>query len=138
MSIRTLAMIGLLGFGAAGTMYTPLAEARTHIGVNFYIPAPPAPRYERVVVRPGYTWIGGYWVWNNRSHRHVWRNGYYARERVGYAWSAPRWYQGDRGHWHMREGYWDRRDHDRRDHDHDRHDHDHDRHDHDHDHDRHH
>ena len=107
MTIRTLAVIGLLGLGAAGTLYTPPAEARTHIGVSFYIPAPPPPREERVVVRPGYTWIAGSWIWDTHSRRHVWHRGYYVRERQGYTWSAPNWYQGPHGHWHRHEGHWD-------------------------------
>jgi hypothetical protein len=55
--------------------------------------APPAPRvaYAAPIVRPGYSWVGGYYYpagagWN-------WQAGYYARPPyVGARWVAPRYY----------------------------------------------
>jgi len=105
---RTLALIGLLCLGAAGTTYTPPAQARTFVDLDINV-APPAPRYERVVVRPGYVWAPGYWQWDGRYRRHVWRSGYYVRARPGFVWVGPRWVQGPRGGWHRVEGYWARR-----------------------------
>jgi hypothetical protein len=107
MMIRTLALIGLLGFGTAATVYTLPAEARTYIGINLgYAPPPPPPRYERVVAREGYVWAPGYWRWNGR--RHVWINGYWMRGRPDYNWVGPRWEPyGHRARFHA--GYWGRR-----------------------------
>jgi len=100
---RNLAMIGLLLLGSATAVYTPPVEARTYVDVNIGV-APPAPRYERVVVRRGYVWAPGYWQW--RHNRHYWVNGYYVRERVGHRWIPAHWQQGPRGRWYFVRGHW--------------------------------
>ncbi len=105
MTTRTLALIGLLCLGAAGTTYTPPAEARTFVDLDVNV-APPAPRYERVVVRPGYTWAPGYYRY--AGGRHVWYGGRYMRERAGYHWQPAHWVQGPRGGWHFLAGHWRR------------------------------
>lgn len=64
---------------------------------------PPQPRYEEVVVRPGFLFIQGRWNWNGGQW--VWINGHYERERAGYAWDAGRWeMRGNRHVWV--EGQW--------------------------------
>ncbi len=73
-------------------------------GPGYYAPAPPpvvayAPP---VVVRPGYSWVSGYWY--PRGPRYVWRAGYWARPPYrGAYWVAPRYY----GHRYYN-GYWRR------------------------------
>ncbi|HKE19979.1 MAG TPA: YXWGXW repeat-containing protein [Kofleriaceae bacterium] len=54
--------------------------------------APPPPRRERVVVRPGYVWIRGRWEF--RGGHWVWRAGFWRAARAGYVW--------DPGHWQRR------------------------------------
>ena len=84
MTTRNLALIGLLCLGTAGGVaYTPPVEARTFVDLDINV-APPAPRYEQVVVRPGYVWAPGYWRWDGHGH-HVWVGGYYMHERAGMA-----------------------------------------------------
>lgn len=102
MIIRTIALTGLLVLGAGATMYTPPAEARTFISVRV---APPPPRHERMVVRPGYAWAPGYWRWNGR--RYVWASGRYMTSRPGLIWHPGHWaHRG--GGWAYREGFWGR------------------------------
>jgi hypothetical protein len=68
--------------------------------------APPRVRYEVRPPRPspGYTWIGGYWGWENSAH--VWINGQWARPpQPGYAWEPAHWRR--EGHrWVYIPGYW--------------------------------
>ena len=109
MTTRALALIGLLCLGTAGGFaYSPPAQARTYVDVGVEI-APPAPRYEAVVVRPGYAWTPGYWRWNNENRRHDWVGGVYVAERPGYRWEPHRWDHGRDGRWHFQEGRWNRR-----------------------------
>lgn len=86
--------------------------AGVHIGVGIgvvgggyvYAPPPPPPIYYAPppVVRPGYTWIGGYYY--PVGPRYYWRSGYWARPPYGGArWYAPRYYGGRYYH-----GYWRR------------------------------
>ena len=64
---------------------------------------PPPPRYEEVVVRPGFVWMQGRWNWNGGQW--VWMGGHYERERVGYIWAPGRWeMRGNRHVWV--EGEW--------------------------------
>jgi hypothetical protein len=100
---RTLALIGLLCLGTAATVYTPPVEARTYVDVDVDI-APPAPRYEQVVVRRGYVWAPGYYRWE--GGRHVWVGGSYMRERPGHRWVPAHWAQGPHGRWHFYAGHW--------------------------------
>ena len=66
--------------------------------------APPPPRAESVPApRPGYTWVPGYWDWNN--NRHVWVVGHWIPERRGYHWLRHRWVLRD-GRWHLQQGGW--------------------------------
>ena len=103
MTARTFALIGLLCLGPVATTYAPPAEARTFIDVGINV-APPAPRFERVVVRPGYVWTPGYWQW--RGNQYVWVGGYYLRERPAFVWVPHHWVQGPHGGWHFIKGHW--------------------------------
>lgn len=106
-----------------------MAQVSVNIGIN--VP-PPAPVYEVVPApRPGYVWTPGYWDWNDRYHKHAWKQGYWVAERPGYVYESPRWVQASNG-WLLVPGRWDdRRGPDRRyDREHDHHrGHDHDRYD---------
>jgi len=105
---RAVALIGLLVLGTAGGVaYTPPVQARTFVDVDVNL-APPAPRYERVVVRPGYVWTPGYYRWNNQYRRHDWVGGVYIVERPGYRWRPHRWARGHGGRWRFQQGGWDR------------------------------
>lgn len=102
MSLRPVLQASLLGVAlAAGTAAAP-AQARSVVELSVRT-APPPPRVERVVVRPGYVWTPGYWRWNGR--RHVWIGGHYVRARPGYVYVGPRWephgpaYRFHRGYW---------------------------------------
>ena len=98
------AALGVVGLGAA---YAPPASAGVAVGVTIAAPlyAPPAPRLERVAVRPGYVWIPGYWRWRNAGY--VWVGGYWVHARPGYRWYPPRWV-GCGPRWCMHRGYWGR------------------------------
>jgi hypothetical protein len=105
MTTRSIALIGLLCLGVAGgAVYTPPVQARAFVEIQV---APPAPRFERVVVRPGYVWAPGYWRWQHGQH--VWVGGSYMPERVGFVWVPHHWYQGPHGGWHSEEGHWQHR-----------------------------
>jgi hypothetical protein len=66
--------------------------------------APPPPRAEAVPPpRAGYTWVPGFWDWQN--HRHVWVVGHWVPERRGYHWLRHRWVLRD-GRWHLQQGGW--------------------------------
>ncbi len=103
MTTRTAALIGLLCFSAMGSIYTAPVEARISADIDIKV-APPAPRYEEVVVRPGYVWAPGYWRWEGGQH--VWIRGAYVPERPGYFWEPHHWVQGPHGGWHSYEGRW--------------------------------
>ncbi|MFN7997769.1 MAG: hypothetical protein U0Q18_29390 [Bryobacteraceae bacterium] len=65
-------------------------------------PPPPVYGYAPTYVRPGYSWVSGYWY--PSGPRYVWRGGYWARRPfIGARWVAPRWY----GH-HYYWGHWRR------------------------------
>ena len=108
MTVRNIALIGLLCLGTAGGFaYTPpVLAADVDIDVDV---APPAPRYEKVVVRRGYVWTPGYYRWTP-EHRYVWVGGTYVVERPGYPWRPHAWVQVN-GRWHLNEGGWDADDH---------------------------
>jgi WXXGXW repeat (2 copies) len=65
--------------------------------------APPAPREERVEMRPGYVWIQGRWDW--QGGQWVWMDGRWEAQRSGYQWQQGSWVQGDGG-WRYNEGTW--------------------------------
>ena len=67
--------------------------------------APPPPRAEHVVVRPGYVWTGGYWRWTGA--RHVWVSGYWTPARRGYRYVPARWAHAGPA-WRFHAGYWRR------------------------------
>jgi len=103
MNLHRYAFCALAAVAAAGALpAAPAAQARTYVDVNIGV-APPPPRYERVVVRPGYVWVPGYWGWS--GHRHVWHRGYYVAERRGYHYVPARWDRDGR-YWRFHEGYW--------------------------------
>ena len=89
---------------AMGALAAPgVSNARTDFSITI---GPPPPVYE-VVPQPrhGYAWVPGYYAWN--GHRHVWKHGYWVRERRGYAYEPYRWeHRGDR--WYMEGGRWRR------------------------------
>ena len=69
--------------------------------------APPPPRVETVVVSPGpgYTWVGGEWLWNGGWN---WRAGYWCMPPYPSAvWIGGSWSHHDRG-WHHSPGHWRR------------------------------
>ena len=103
-------LFALLFLAGTATMF---AGPRVVVGVGFgYAPAPiamyappPAPvvAYAPRIVRPGYTWVGGYWY--PYGARYAWRAGYWARPPYARSyWVAPRYYGG-----HYYGGYWHRR-----------------------------
>ena len=67
--------------------------------------APPPTRAERVVVRTGYTRVGGYWRWT--GVRHVWVGGYWTPSRPGYRYVSARWVHTGPA-WTFHTGYWRR------------------------------
>ncbi|HEX6834643.1 MAG TPA: hypothetical protein VF132_13985 [Rudaea sp.] len=64
---------------------------------------PPAPVVEHVVVRPGYTWVPGYWRWT--GYRYAWVGGYWGPVRVGYHYMPARWVSCG-PHWCYHGGRW--------------------------------
>lgn len=107
MCMRKLAMATALSVAGLGAMVSTPASAGVAVGVTIAAPlyAPPAPRVERVGVRPGYVWIPGYWRWGGA--RYVWVGGYWTYPRRGYRWIEPRWV-GCGPHWCYHRGYWGR------------------------------
>ena len=70
MMLRPLLLSAALGLAAlGGSLHSSDAQAQVRVGIGVNL-APPPPRYERVVVRPGYVWAPGYW--QMRGRRHVW------------------------------------------------------------------
>ncbi|MCC4591527.1 YXWGXW repeat-containing protein [Xanthomonas campestris pv. cannae] len=104
MFARPLLLATLLGGALVGGMAAAPAHAREVVELSVRA-APPPPIVERVVVRPGYVWMPGYWRWN--GHRHVWVAGRYVVERPGYVYVGPRWeHYGPAYRFHA--GYWAR------------------------------
>lgn len=103
--LRNAFLSFLIAAGAIGAVALP-ETSHAAVGVQIVIPAPPAPRVERVPApRRGYVWVPGYWDW--RGHRHVWVPGVWMRERRGYAYHPHRWIERD-GAWVLERGRWDR------------------------------
>jgi WXXGXW repeat (2 copies) len=68
--------------------------------------APPRPRVERRLARPGprYVWVPGYHIWNGTAY--VWRPGVWVLPPRPHArWIRPRWVHRRRG-WVFIEGRW--------------------------------
>jgi hypothetical protein len=101
--IRKRQMLIVSALAASALAVPAISQARTDFSITI---GPPPPVVEVVPApRRGYVWAPGYWNWN--GHRHVWRNGYWIRERPGYAWVPDRWdRRGDR--WGLERGHWDR------------------------------
>lgn len=89
--------------GSTAFVSAPVS-ARTWVDVSVGI-APPAPRFERVVVRPGYAWSPGYWRWNGACH--VWVGGYWLPARAGYRYVGAAWVRVGPA-WHFRAAHWSR------------------------------
>ncbi|HKE48998.1 MAG TPA: YXWGXW repeat-containing protein [Rhodanobacteraceae bacterium] len=89
---------------ACGAAFVEPASAHAVVGVSVGF-APPPPRVERVVVRPGYAWIPGYWRWN--GVRYYWAGGYWAPARAGYRYVPARWVHYGPA-WRFHVGYWRR------------------------------
>ncbi len=96
-------LASMLGLASFALLHAPPADARTYASVRV---APPPPRFERVVVRPGYAWVPGYWRWEGR--RYVWVSGYYTAQRARRAYVPARWYRVG-PEWRFRRGYWGHR-----------------------------
>lgn len=97
------------GFGLAIALGNAGCVVRGHGSVGIrpaavvVYDAPPPPRVETVVMRPGFIWVRGRWVWNNGQW--MWNDGHWERERAGYAWTEGQWEQ--RGNqWVWVEGRW--------------------------------
>ena len=106
MMLRPLLLSAALGLVAlGGTLHSSAAQAQVRVGIGVSF-APPPPRYERVVVRPGYVWAPGYW--RVRGHRHVWVAGHYVPARRGYVYRPARWYRHGPA-WRLRTAGWVRR-----------------------------
>lgn len=67
--------------------------------------APPPPRQERIIYRPGFVWIEGRWAY--RGGRYVWIDGRYERERRGHRWVQGHWERRGRRHVWI-DGHWAR------------------------------
>ena len=103
MSMRTKILVAALALGAIGVPI--VSEAKTII----IEVAPPPARVEVVpVARVGYVWVPGYWEWRGHKHKHVWRNGYWVRERHGYTYAPHRWVDRGGGRWEFENGRWER------------------------------
>lgn len=82
----------------AGAALTVPAMAGCYATEDAYVvtDAPPAPRAEVVVARPGFIWVHGHWT---RPHgRWLWREGYYERERPNHVYVEGRLERRGRGH----------------------------------------
>lgn len=65
--------------------------------------APPPPRVENVLARPGFVWVPGRWDW--RAGQWAWVAGHWERERANQMWIAGSW-QLEGGHYVWIEGHW--------------------------------
>ena len=92
---RIIAIAALLG------CLTPsLAFARVYRAYD----APPPPREEVVVARPGHVWVRGHYGYRHRHY--VWTRGRYVHERPGYTWRDGGWDHRERAYeWHP--GRWE-------------------------------
>ena len=83
----------LIGLLTAGAALSTAAAVSGCAGEASYViraeSAPPPPRAEVVVHRPGYVWIEGHW--ERRGGHWLWRDGYYARERPNHVYVRGRW-----------------------------------------------
>ena len=106
MMLRPLLLSAALGLAAlGGSLHSSDAQAQVRVGIGINL-APPPPRHERVILRPGYVWAPGYW--QMRGRRHVWVAGHSLPVRRGYAYRPARWYRQGPA-WHLRAATWVRR-----------------------------
>jgi len=99
MRLTSLLLASALAVGGAAV---PLVGC-TGEGTLVVEDAPPAPREEVVVTRPGFVFVHGHW--NREGGRWVWVGGRYERERVGKTFIQGHWER--RGHQHVWiEGGW--------------------------------
>ena len=89
---------------ACGAALAQPASAHAVVGFSVGF-APPPPRVERIVVRPGYAWVPGYWRWNGA--RYDWRVGYWSPARPGHRYVPARWVRSGPA-WRFHVGYWHR------------------------------
>ena len=98
--------IGIVGAALALALGLCAATPASARVVAWSVAVAPRPvRAERVVGRPGYAWVGGYWRWTGA--RHVWVGGYWAPARPGYRHVAARWVHVGPT-WTFHRGYWRR------------------------------
>ncbi len=103
----------LIGLPAAGCAAHP--PARHHVVVKHQAAAtyhvhkaPPAPRREVVVAKPGrgHVWVAGHYVWQPARQSYVWVAGEWVKPpRRGAVWVAPRT-ERRHGGWVFVAGYW--------------------------------
>ena len=81
------------------------AGATSSAGTVYVDQPPPSPPAETIVVAPGpgYIWIGGEWVWNDRW---IWVAGHWGYPPCPHAfWIRGYWYRGPHG-WYRTPGHW--------------------------------
>jgi hypothetical protein len=93
----------------AGCVVTPAPRYGYYDYDESVIVAPPPPRVEYIGPPPvtGHVWIGGYWNWVERDHRHVWVPGRWSAPREGHRWVPHRWERHGRN-WREHPGRWQR------------------------------
>jgi len=94
-SVRNI-LAGLLVAGAALTTVPAMSGCYATEGAYVIEDAPPPPRNEVVVYRPGYVWVHGRWTHPGRHW--AWQSGYYERERPNAVYVEGRWERRGRGH----------------------------------------
>lgn len=105
--LKKILIAGLIALGSISCAAAPARAGDVEVTVApIALVAPPPPRVETVVVRPGYVWSHGHYYWN--STRYVWIPGRYVTYRHGYVWNHPRYvyranrYYYVRGHYVVR------------------------------------
>ena len=81
----------------------PVPPASSPAAAAVAAPEPPMPQSEEVVMRPGFIWARGHWMF--KEGKWFWHDGFYMRERSGYVWVDGRWERQDSG-WFWHEGSW--------------------------------
>ena len=105
MLTKKLVMAAVAALGLASAVPAMAAVEYSVIELDS---APPPLQTEVIPpAREGYTWIPGYW--NYQNGQYTWVGGHYETAREGYVYVAPRYEQAN-GHWRMYAGGWGRRD----------------------------
>lgn len=89
--MRWLPLILLTALLAAACTASP--HAHGHVGIHAVSHAPPPPRAEVVVAKPGpdRVWVPGHWDWKPQRDAYAWVEGRWVRPpRRGAVWVAPR------------------------------------------------